>query len=308
MNLQQLEYIHALDKYRHFGRAADHCQVTQPTLSTMIQKLEEELGVKIFDRSHLPIQPTAVGRLILDQAALILRQTEQLREVIHQEYEALSGTVRLAVLPTIAPYLLPRLLPLVRKELPELRLEITELKTSDCLEELIAGEQDLAIIATASQREELLDQPLYYEEFAAYVSPNSPLYKEEHIRSSEVGKQQLWLLDEGHCFRDQLVKFCQLAHSTRQQISYHRGSLETFMHLVDQGDGVTFRPQLATEMLPAERRSQVKPFALPRPTRAVTLVRHREYVRQRLVEVLSTLIQASVPESMLQLTMEQDLV
>ena len=140
------------------------------------------------------------------------------------------------------------------------------------------------------------------------MSPNSPLYKEEHIRSSEVGKQQLWLLDEGHCFRDQLVKFCQLAHSTRQQISYHRGSLETFMHLVDQGDGVTFLPQLATEMLPAERRSQVKPFALPRPTRAVTLVRHREYVRQRLVEVLSTLIQASVPESMLQLTMEQDLV
>lgn len=310
MNLQQLEYIHALDKYRHFGRAADHCQVTQPTLSTMIQKLEEELGVKIFDRSHQPIQPTAVGRLILDQAAVILRQTEQIHEVIRQESEALSGTVRLAVLPTIAPYLLPRLLPRVKKELPQLRLQITELKTSECLAGLISGEQDLALIATASQREELVDHPLYYEEFDAYVSPSSPLYEEEHIRSSEVGKQQLWLLDEGHCFRDQLVKFCQLAHqsSGREQVSYHRGSLETFIHFVDQGDGVTFLPQLAVEMLPEERQHQAKPFALPRPTRAVTLVRHREYVRQSLVEALSTLVRASVPEGMLQLSREQDLV
>lgn len=308
MNLQQLEYIHALDKYRHFGRAADHCQVTQPTLSTMIQKLEEELGVKIFDRGHQPIQPTAVGRLILDQAAVILRQTEQLQEVIRQESEALSGTVRLAVLPTIAPYLLPLLLPRVRKELPELRLQITELKTSECIEGLLSGEQDLAIIATASQRPELTDHPLYYEEFTAYVSPQSSLYQEEHIRSSEVGRQHLWLLDEGHCFRDQLVKFCHLSHNSLQQITYRRGSLETFMHFVDQGDGVTFLPELALESLPQERRPQAKRFALPRPTRGVTLVHHREYIRQHLVEELIRLGQAAVPASMRQLSSDQDLV
>lgn len=308
MNLQQLEYIHALDQYRHFGRAADHCQVTQPTLSTMIQKLEEELGVKIFDRSHQPIQPTAVGRLILDQAAVILRQTEQLHEVIRQESEALAGSVRLGVLPTIAPYLLPRLLPLVKKELPELRLQITELKTSACLEALLAGEVDLALIATESEREELIDRQLYYEEFLAYVPAQSPLFAEEHIRSSEVGKHQLWLLDEGHCFRDQLVKFCHLSHSALQQINYRRGSMETFMHFVNQGDGVTFLPQLALETLPEERRAQAKPFALPRPTRAVTLTHHRAYVRHRLIDRLSELIRASVPPAMLTLGSEQDLV
>lgn len=308
MNLQQLEYIQALDKFRHFGRAADYCDVTQPTLSTMIQKLEEELGVKIFDRSHQPIIPTAVGRRILDQAAVILLQMAQVKEVIREETETLTGKVRLGVLPTVAPYLLPRVLPLIKKHLPELKVTITELKTSECVSALLSGEIDIALIASASTSDQLVDHPLFYEEFLGYVPRQSELFAEEHIRSSEVGKHQLWLLDEGHCFRDQLVKFCHLKNAPHQRFSYSRGSLETFMHFVEQGNGITFVPELVIDTLSPDRRELVRSFALPRPTRCITLIHHQEYVRHVLVERLGEVVRASVPKEMLRLRPGQDLV
>lgn len=309
MNLQQLEYIQALDKHRHFGKAADACKVTQPTLSTMIQKLEDELGVKIFDRSHQPIVPTPVGRRILDQAGVILMQAAQMHQVILEEAEAVTGTLRLAVLPTIAPYLLPRIMPLLEQEVPELKITFIEMKTSECIEALTLGEVDMALIASRPGVEQLTEHILYYEEFMGYVPRSSELFAEEHIRSSElVGKRHLWLLDEGHCFRDQLTKFCHLKYDPRQQLNYSRGSLETFMHFVEQGQGVTFIPELAVEQLDAARRELVRSFALPRPTRGVTLVTHREFVRHRLVSAIEGIITRSVPQAMLRLRSGQDLV
>lgn len=308
MNIQQLEYIQALDKFRHFGRAADYCQVTQPTLSTMIQKLEDELGVKIFDRSHQPIIPTAVGRRILDQAAVILLQVAQVKEVIREEQEALSGSLRLGVLPTVAPYLLPLVLPLLRKQLPDLKITITELKTSECVAALLSGQIDVALTASASKDELLIDRPLYYEEFLGYVPRKSELFDEKYVHSAEVGRYQLWLLDEGHCFRDQLVKFCHLKNAPSQRVTYSRGSLETFMHFVEQGNGVTFVPELAVKTLTPERRAFVRPFALPRPARCVTLVHHRDYVRHAVIERLTEVIQRAVPAEMLRLRTGQDLV
>ena len=266
MNLQQLEYIQALDRYRHFGKAAEHCDVTQPTLSTMIQKLEEELGVKIFDRSHQPIMPT------------------------------------------IAPYLLPRVLPLLERELPNLRIMFVELKTSECLEALRLGTVQMAVIASEAKETYLVDHPLYYEEFMGYVPRDSELYAEEVIRSAEVGKYHLWLLDEGHCFWDQLVRFCHLRYDPTQRHNYSRGSLETFMHFVEGGNGVTFLPELAVEQLDEQHRSLVRPFALPRPTRGINLVTHHEYVRHALIEAVARVITASVPKRMLHLQPGQDLV
>ena len=176
MNLQQLEYIQALDKHRHFGKAADACKVTQPTLSTMIQKLEDELGVKIFDRSHQPIVPTPVGRRILDQAGVILMQAAQMHQVIREEAEAVTGTLRLAVLPTIAPYLLPRIMPLLEQEVPELKITFIEMKTSECIEALTLGEVDMALIASRPGVEQLTEHILYYEEFMGYVPRSSELF------------------------------------------------------------------------------------------------------------------------------------
>jgi len=308
MNLQQLEYIQALDRFRHFGKAADHCNVTQPTLSTMIQKLEEELGVKIFDRSHQPIIPTAVGRRILDQATRILIQSEQIREIVREEQESLSGTISLGILPTIAPYLLPRVLPRLEKELPHLRITFVELKTSECLEALRLGSIQMAIVASRAEVDYLVDHPLYYEEFMGYVPRDSDLFAEDHIRTSDVGKKHLWLLDEGHCFRDQLVKFCHLRSNPSHPHSYSRGSLETFMHFVEQGNGVTFVPELAVEQLEAQHRELVRPFALPRPTRGVNLVTHQEYVRTALIDAVVAIITSSVPRRMHQLQPGQDLV
>ena len=308
MNLQQLEYIQALDRFRHFGKAADYCNVTQPTLRTMIQKLEEELGVKIFDRSHQPIIPTDVGRRILDQAARILIQSEQIREVVREEEESLSGSISLGILPTIAPYLLPQVLPRLEKELPHLRITFVELKTSECLEALRLGSIQMAIVASRAEADYLVDHPLYYEEFMGYVPRGSDLFAEEHIRTSDVGKKHLWLLDEGHCFRDQLVKFCHLRFDPHHPHSYSRGSLETFMHFVEQGNGVTFIPELAVEQLEARHRELVRPFALPRPTRGVNLVTHREYVRTALIEAMIAAITSSVPKRMLHLQPGQDLV
>ena len=298
MNLQQLEYIQALDKHRHFGKAADACKVTQPTLSTMIQKLEDELGVKIFDRSHQPIVPTPVGRRILDQAGVILMQAAQMHQVIREEAEAVTGTLRLAVLPTIAPYLLPRIMPLLEQEVPELKITFIEMKTSECIEALTLGEVDMALIASRPGVEQLTEHILYYEEFMGYVPRSSELF----------GKRHLWLLDEGHGFRDQLTKFCHLKYDPRQQLNYSRGSLETFMHFVEQGQGVTFIPELAVEQLDAARRELVRSFALPRPTRGVTLVTHREFVRHRLVSAIEGIITRSVPQAMLRLRSGQDLV
>lgn len=308
MNLQQLEYIQALDRFRHFGKAAEYCDVTQPTLSTMIQKLEEELGVKIFDRSHQPIIPTEVGRRILDQAAVILIQAEQVREIVREEKDALAGTITLGILPTIAPYLLPRVLPLLERELPNLRIMFVELKTSECLEALRLGTVQMAVIASEAKETYLVDHPLYYEEFMGYVPRDSELYAEEVIRSAEVGKYHLWLLDEGHCFRDQLVRFCHLRYDPTQRHNYSRGSLETFMHFVEGGNGVTFLPELAVEQLDEQHRSLVRPFALPRPTRGINLVTHHEYVRHALIEAVARVITASVPKRMLHLQPGQDLV
>ena len=232
----------------------------------------------------------------------------QVKEVIREEQDALSGKLRLGVLPTVAPYLLPLILPLLRKQLPDLKVVITELKTSECVAALLSGQIDVALTASASEDELLVDRPLYYEEFLGYVPRQSELFEEKYIHSAEVGRHQLWLLDEGHCFRDQLVKFCHLKNAPSQRVSYSRGSLETFMHFVEQGNGVTFVPELAVKAFTPEQRAFVRPFALPRPARCVTLVHHRDYVRHALIERLSDVIQHAVPAEMLRLRTGQDLV
>lgn len=301
MNLQQLEYIIALNKYRHFGRAADHCNVSQPTLSTMIQKLEDELGVKLFDRSQQPIKPTDIGQKILHQASNILRQVAVLDEIIKDEEEGLGGDITLAVLPTIAPYLIPRITPLIDRRLPDLKITFIELLTSECIEHLNNGSVDIAIMATELESDGLLSIPVYYEEFYGYISPNETLSNEKHIRSSEIDASRLWLLDEGHCFRDQLLKFCQLRRNSVSKNKYVRGSLTTFMRMVEQGHGMTFIPELSLESIAPQYQSLIHPFAIPRPTRQVRLSIRKDFARMGLAEALCNLIKAAVPEQMLKL-------
>lgn len=301
MNIQQLEYILAVDAYRHFAKAAKHCRVTQPTLSMMIQKLEDELGVKIFDRSMQPVTPTAAGRKVIDQAREVVRQVTRIKDIVEEERQSLKGTFRLAVLPTIAPYLLPRFFQQLSEKHPDLDIRIMEMKTAPTLSALLNGETDAAIIASQPTESHLRGETLYYEQFFGYVAKNDPVFGKELIRTVDISDERLWLLDEGHCFRDQLIRFCRMEKVKLRQAAYHLGSLETFMRMVESGNGITFIPELATLQLGEEQKELVRPFAIPRPAREIVWVTRKDFVRHTIADKLTESIREAVPKNMLTL-------
>lgn len=308
MTLQQLEYILAVNQFRHFAKAAEYCRVTQPTLSAMIQKLEEELDTRIFDRSQQPVCPTPVGIHIIEQAQNILVQANRIKNIIEEEKHSLTGTFKLGILPTVAPYLLPRFFPQLMKKYPDLDIRVVEMKTNDIKKALQTGEIDAGIVASLAGMEELQQTPLFYEQFFAYVSREDALFNNEVIRTSDLNGEQLWLLDEGHCFRDQLVRFCQMKSARASQLAYHLGSMETFMRMVESGKGVTFIPELAVLQLGDTQKELVRSFAIPCPTRQVVLLTNKNFIRHTLLEVLVKEIKLSVPKEMLSLKATQAVV
>ena len=308
MTLQQLEYILAVNQFRHFAKAAEYCRVTQPTLSAMIQKLEEELDTRIFDRSQQPVCPTPVGIHIIEQAQNILVQANRIKNIIEEEKHSLTGTFKLGILPTVAPYLLPRFFPQLMKKYPNLDIRVVEMKTNDIKKALQTGEIDAGIVASLAGMEELQQTPLFYEQFFAYMSREDALFNNEVIRTSDLNGEQLWLLDEGHCFRDQLVRFCQMKSARASQLAYHLGSMETFMRMVESGKGVTFIPELAVLQLGDAQKELVRSFAIPCPTRQVVLLTNKNFIRHTLLEVLVKEIKLSVPKEMLSLKATQAVV
>ena len=308
MTLQQLEYILAVNQFRHFAKAAEYCRVTQPTLSAMIQKLEEELDTRIFDRSQQPVCPTPVGILIIEQAQKILVQANRIKNIIEEEKHSLTGTFKLGILPTVAPYLLPRFFPQLMKKYPDLDIRVIEMKTNDIKKALQTGEIDAGIVASLAGMEELQQTPLFYEQFFAYVSREDALFNNEVIRTSDLNGEQLWLLDEGHCFRDQLMRFCQMKSARASQLAYHLGSMETFMRMVESGKGVTFIPELAVLQLGDAQKELVRSFTIPCPTRQVVLLTNKNFIRHTLLEVLVKEIKLSVPKEMLSLKATQAVV
>lgn len=308
MTLQQMEYIVAVYRFKHFANAADYCKVTQPTLSSMIQKLEEELGVKIFDRKKNPIAPTAIGRVVIEQAWRVLLRARKLKEMVEEEKHSLSGTFRIGIIPTIAPYLIPRFFPQLMAKYPELDVRITEMKTADMKRALMHGDIDAGILAELDDMEAFGKEHLFYEQFFAYVAKDDALYQNTAIKTSDLADEYLWLLDEGHCFRDQLVKFCQLKAANRSKRAYSLGSIETFMRMVESGKGVTFIPELALYQLDERQRSLVRPFAIPIPTRDVIMLTAPSFIRRTLLNLLVSEIQASVPKELLTLNNTQQRV
>lgn len=305
MTLQQLEYILAVNQFRHFAKAAEYCRVTQPTLSAMIQKLEEELEAKIFDRSQQPVCPTPVGTRIIEQAHQVLVEAGRIKNIIEEEKHSLTGTFKLGILPTIAPYLLPRFFPQLMKKYPELDIRVVEMKTNDIKRALQTEEIDAGIVASLNGMDDFFQTPLFYEQFYAYVSREDTLWDHNVIRTSDLTGEQLWLLDEGHCFRDQLVRFCQLKAARASQLAYHLGSMETFMRMVESGKGVTFIPELAVLQLGEVQKELVRPFAIPCPTRQIVMLTNRNFIRSTLKEALTQEIQKAVPKEMLTLKATQ---
>ena len=305
MTLQQFEYIIALEKFRHFTKAAEHCNVTQPTLSAMIQKLEDELDVKIFDRSQQPIAPTAAGLLVIKQAKEALVQAEQIKNIVQEQKQDVAGKFTLGILPTIAPYLLPRFISALTKKYPKLELRIAELKTHEIKRALLNGEIDAGVLADIEDLEEYNISHLFYEQYLAYVSKSCPLYEKQVVKSSDLQNHQLWLLDEGHCFRDQMVKYCQIKSAQDSQMTYSLGSIETFMRMVESGCGVTFIPWMAVQQLSETQKELVRPFAIPIPSRRLVMATNKNFIRHTILTAIIEEIQASVPKAMHSLATSQ---
>ena len=301
MTLQQMEYIVAVYRLRHFAKAAEHCGVTQPTLSAMIQKLEQELGVKLYERSSQQVVPTAIGRLVVEQAWRVISRARKIKDIVEEERNALSGVFRIGILPTIAPYLLPRFFTRLMEEYPDIDFRVSEMKTADCKKALARGEIDVAIIVSLGEIEGMEQDSLYFEQFIAYVSENDSLFQSKSIRSADLPGHFLWLLDEGHCFRDQLVKFCNIKSACDSKLTYSLGSIETFMRMVEAGQGITFIPELALDQLTESQKRLVRPFAIPIPTREVVLLTTKTFVRKGIKQMMINEIRDSVPQRMLKM-------
>lgn len=301
MTLTQLQYIVAVDTWRHFVRAAEECGVTQPTLSMQIQKLERELGVEIFDRSRHPVEPTDLGKRIVAQARVVLSEAAALRELAEEAGGVVEGELRVGVIPTIAPYLLPRLLPELSRRHEGLRLRLEELQTDQILEHLGADRLDAGIVATLVEAPGLVERVLYEEPFFAYVSEDHPAFGQSRLHPDTLRVDDLWLLHEGHCFRDQVLRLCGevgRAGGASGRPRFECGHLSTLKRLVETSGGMTLLPALALADLSAEQRRRVRPFEDPSPSRTVRLVHRKTYLRRRRIAAFVEVLLDVVPEEL----------
>ena len=298
MTFIQLEYITALDAFRHFTLAADHCHVTQPTLSMQIQKLEEELGIIIFDRSKQPVIPTAMGIEVITQAKNILIQKDALHELIEYKKGTLTGELRIGIIPTLAPYLLPLFIQQFALKYAKVKVIVSEMTTDIITHSLKEGAIDAGILVTPLQQKGIKEYVLFYEEMLAYVSKKNTLYQKHYVLAQDIDPNKLWLLEEGHCFRSQIENLCELRKQSRagSHFDYETGSIETLRRMVDLNDGITIIPELATLDMPAKQLQLIRKFKNPVPVREVSLVVQRDFVKKRLIDALRGSILASVPE------------
>lgn len=301
MTLVQLEYIVALDTYRNFVAAAEKCFVTQPTLSMQIQKLEEALGVKIFDRSKQPVIPTEIGAVIIEQARLILAETGKLGELIAEHKQELIGELKVGVIPTIAPYLLPKILSTFMEKYPKVQLLIWEYTTEQIVQNLKNGLLDCGILSTPLEEPKLTEVPLFYETFVAYVSPSSPLSSRDRVGAEDLDFDELWLLNEGHCMRNQILNICQQKKRNQagKHFEYNTGSVETLKRMVDLNYGVTILPELSIADFTEDQMRSVRHFRDPEPVREISLVMHRNHLKKNAINALRQEIAGVIPDHML---------
>lgn len=297
MTLTQLEYIIAVDTHRHFAAAANACFVTQPTLSMQVQKLEEELGVKIFDRSKQPVLPTENGLAIIEQARRIIAERDHLTELIETKKGVINGELKIGIIPTLAPYLLPLFIQSFTNKNPHIQLQIHELTTDLIIARLKDGRIDVGILVTPLHENGISEIPLFYEEMVAYVSKTNTAYKKTFVLPKDIDPSKLWLLEEGHCFRSQIMNLCELRSISTEHnhFAYEAGSLETLKKMVDLYDGITVLPELATLDLTAKQLQQIRHFKHPAPVREVSLAIHRNFVKRRLIDVLKQEIINCIP-------------
>lgn len=302
MTITQLEYAVAVDDHRHFGKAAEACNVTQPTLSMQLQKLEDHLGVILFDRSKKPIIPTEIGKQVLEQARSVLREAHKIELIIADARNQYDGEFRLGIIPTLAPYLLHRFVSTYRKAFPQVTLVIEELQTDVIIDKLQRDHLDAAILATPLDLPNITEVPLFYEPFMAYISPSDPLWKEEFVVVSELNASNLLLLSEGHCFRNSVLTLCNepSSNQSNNRLLIEIGNFETIIRLVDEGMGNTLIPYLMAMEIKGESQKNIKLIAEPRPVREISMIYSRNQLKNKMIKKLEEIVKASVPKKLLQ--------
>lgn len=296
MTLIQFEYIIAVDTHRHFGKAAENCFVTQPTLSMQIQKLEDQLGVVIFDRSKQPVVPTELGVRIIRQARIAVNEAKKVQGMVEEEKTEIQGEVKIGIIPTLSPYLLPLFIHQFIQKYPKVNLKVEELITDQILFKLKNEQLDIGIAVTPLDDAMLTYVPVFYEEFYAYVSHRGQFFDKESINIDDIPNEDLWLLNEGHCFREQVLNVCQNYKERNSKFKYESGSLEALKRIVDKHGGLTLLPELATLDLDKSSQMRLKRFESVKPIREVSLVMHRSYLKRKLVEALQAEILSSIPD------------
>lgn len=298
MTITQLEYILAVEKYRHFGKAAQASSVTQPTLSMQLQKAEEELGVIIFDRSKNPIMTTDEGLKIIEQARIIIREYKKIFSIIDASKNEVRGDFRLGVIPTLAPYVIPLFAADFAKKYPLVNLSIEEFKTEEIIELLRNDELDAGLLVTPLIGENFIERVLFHEPFSVFASKNHELLKKTKIKEKDLSSNDVWLLTEGHCFRQQVLNLCKISEEARihENLKFESGNLETLKNMVLSSQGYTLLPELAVSNLSAENRKNVREFHSPIPTREVSLVHNRIFLKEKIINALEESVISNLPE------------
>ncbi len=297
ITLTQLEYIVAVDTYRHFGKAAESCFITQPTLSMQIKKLEEDLEVIIFDRSKHPLIPTDVGQRIIDQARIVLNESEGINNIIKDHKHEVSGMLRIGIIPTLAPYLLPIFIGRYKKKYPNIHIKVVEKTTGEIVKLLQKDLIDVGVLVTPLKEEKIIEKPLFYEEMLVYIHPDNELHKKETITLKDIAIPEVWLLSDGHCFRDQVINLCSFLGTLDSELPFHfeAGSLETLMNIVDREGGITLIPELAKLGMPETRLNNVRSFSNLKPLREVSLAYSRHFAKHKLINLLWREIKEALP-------------
>lgn len=291
MTITQLQYVLAVAEHKNFTLAAEKCFVTQPTLSMQIQKVEDELGVLIFDRSKKPIQLTDIGLKIVNQAKNIVNESTRIKDIVDQQKGFIGGEFRLGIIPTVMPTLLPMFLNNFIKKYPKVKLVIEELNTNDIITRLKNGHLDAAIAATPLEEEKLKELVLYYEPFVAYIPEHHSAAHKTELEINDLNVDEILLLQDGHCFRDGILNLCKrsdVIENSHFQIA--SGSFETLIKLADEGLGTTLLPYLHTLDLKEKDKSKLRHFKDPKPSREVSLVFPRTELKIHIIEALRSTI------------------
>lgn len=297
MNLQQLRYVVAVNRFRNFAKAAESCNVSQPTLSAMLQKLEEELDIRIFERSNKSVTPTTAGEKIIRQAETALLEIDRIGEIVLEGKGQIGGKFALSVGPTIAPYILPKFIKKYRESFPSVELSIQELKVNFMLEALLRGELDAGIAISENAREGILEIPLYTEKFLVYLAESCwrklPVFKPDNLEH-----ENMWIMKDAQCLRDSAFSFCK----SRQKGNhiYEAGSITTLVHIVDESGGFTIIPEMHLPFLSDKQRENVRPIEGDYLSqRRVSLYIKEDYIRQRMLNTVTDTLKKFIPERMI---------